>query len=127
MTVTVVALPATFMSAHVGGPVALARTKAVAITEPLPDAAPLLRPWAPRIIGRPLPMAQVAADDAPLRRCTYRRLSVAGPSGRGAATNYTAECLYEGLDQPLPMGDLGRAWSICHGCTNPGIFRADED
>ena len=72
-------------------------------------------------------MAQVATHDTPLRRCTFRRLSVSGTTSRGSATSYTAECLYEGLDQPLPMGDLDRAWGVCQGCTNPGIFRADED
>ena len=106
---------------------ALAQTKAVAVTEPLPEAAPMLHPWLPRALGRALPMAQVAANETPLRRCTFRRLTVASPAGRGSATSYTAECLYEGLDHPLPMGDLDRAWSICNGCTNTGIFRADED
>ncbi len=106
---------------------ALARTKAVAIAEPLTDAAPMIRPWAPRFGGRALPMASVAADETPLRRCTFRRLSVTTPAGRGTAATYAAECLYEGLDQPIPMGDLDRAWSICQGCANTGIFRADED
>ncbi len=106
---------------------ALARTKAVAITEPLTDAAPLIRPWAPRVAGPALPMARVAANEAPLRRCTFRRLSVTAAPRRGTTASYAAECLYDGLDQPIPMGDLERAWSICQGCTNTGIFRADED
>ena len=106
---------------------ALARTKAVAITEPLTDAAPMIRPWAPRILGRQLPMARVTDNEAPLRRCTFRRLSVVEASGRGTGAHYAAECLYDGLDQPIPMGDLDRAWGICQGCTNTGIFRADED
>jgi len=107
--------------------VALARTKAVAIAEPLADATPLIRPWAPRVAGRALPMAPVAANEAPLRRCTFRRLSVVAAAGRGVTTSYATECLYEGLDQPIPMGDLNRAWTICQGCANTGIFRADED
>ncbi len=106
---------------------ALAQTKAVAITEPLPDATPMRRPWAPRIAGRSLPVVQVVANETPLRRCTFRRLTVSATGGRRSATSYTAECLYEGLDHPLPMGDLERATSICNGCTNTGIFRADED
>jgi hypothetical protein len=106
--------------------VALARTKAVAITEPHPDAAPLIRPWARGIAGRALPTAS-AASETPLRRCTFRRLSVIASPGRGGIAGYAAECLYDGLDQPIPMGDLDRAWSVCQGCTNTGIFRADED
>lgn len=106
---------------------ALARTKVVAITEPLAEAAPMIRPWAPRFLGRPLPMARATTNEVPLRRCTFRRLSVTEASGRGAMAGYAAECLYEGLDQPIPMGDLERAWSICQGCANTGIFRADED
>jgi hypothetical protein len=47
--------------------------------------------------------------------------------GRGAIASYAAECLYEGLERPIPMGDLDRAWGICQRCTNTGIFRADED
>ncbi len=104
---------------------ALARTKAVAIAEPLPEAAPLGRSWTPRWVGRALPMAQVTEHETPLRRCTFRRLSVA--DGRGFSNDYAAECLYEGLEQPIPMGDLDRAWGICQRCTNTGIFRADED
>lgn len=107
--------------------VALARTKAVAIAEPLPDAAPLLRPWTPRVLERVLPMAQATMSEPPLRRCTFRRLTISGASGRGSTASYTAECLYDGLDRPLPMGDLERAKGVCQGCTNTGIFRADED
>jgi hypothetical protein len=107
--------------------VALARTKAVAIPEPLPDAAPVIRSWTPWSTGRAVPMARVAAHEAPLRRCTFRRLSVTEAPGRGATSGYAAECLYDGLEQPVPMGDLDRAWGICQRCTNSGIFRADED
>jgi hypothetical protein len=109
--------------------VALARSKAVAIAEPLTDAAPMMRPWAPWLAGagRALPMARVAASETPLRRCTFRRLSVTGVPGRGPAASYSTECLYEGLDQPIPMGDLDHARGICTSCTNTGIFRADED
>lgn len=106
---------------------ALARAKAVAIAEPLADAAPRIRPWALRGAESALPMARVATNEAPLRRCTFRRLSVMAASGRGTIAGYAAECLYDGLDRPIPMGDLERAWSICQGCSNSGIFRADED
>ena len=71
-------------------------------------------------------MAQATEHETPLRRCTFRRLSVDG-DGRWHLSSYAAECLYDGLDQPIPMGDLDRAWGICQGCTNTGIFRADED
>ena len=50
-----------------------------------------------------------------------------GAPGRGAAASYCTECLYDGLDQPVPMGDLERARTICSSCTFTGIFRADED
>ncbi len=106
---------------------ALARTKAVAVAEPLPEAVPLGRPWAPHWLGRALPMAQVTEHETQLRRCTFRRLSITEGAGRSLSSRYAAECLYEGLEQPIPMGDLDRAWGICQRCTNTGIFRADED
>ena len=115
------------MSPGTGDPVALARTKAVAIAEPLTDVAPMIRPWAPRTGARTLPMAVAVANEAPLRRCTFRRLSVTPAIGRSTVTGYAVECLYDGLDQPIAMGDLDRARGICQGCTNTGIFRADED
>ncbi len=125
---------------------ALARPKAAAIAEPVVDPTPRVRSWAGRVagrelplarrdlplvgrslpvVGRSLPMTRTTENDVPLRRCTFRRLAVT--SGRGPTASYAAECLYEGIDQPLAMGDLDRARSICQGCTNPGIFRADED
>jgi hypothetical protein len=93
----------------------------------------LLRPWKPRVLervrpqDRVLPMAQIATSEVPLRRCTFRRLTVAPTTGRDIGSSYAAECLYNGLDQPIPLGDLDRAWGVCQGCTNTGIFRADED
>jgi hypothetical protein len=55
----------------------------------------------------------------------YRRLSPA--TGRGAASSYTAECLYQGLDQTVALGDLDVARRACESCTHIGLWRADED
>lgn len=106
---------------------ALARSKAVAVkavTIVDTDTAPLPVPWSARRSGSALPLAR-PVHDTPLRRCTFRRLTVT--NGRGSTASYSAECLYEGPDQPAAMGDLDRAWSVCEGCTRSGIFRADED
>ena len=54
----------------------------------------------------------------------YRRLSPA--TGRGASS-YTAECLYEGLDHAVSLGDLDKARRACESCTHIGLWRADED
>ncbi|MFO1540754.1 MAG: hypothetical protein ACKOTZ_10010 [Chloroflexota bacterium] len=84
------------------------------------DVAPLpVRPW--------LPLALAAADPAPIRRCTYRRLTVVTPATRNAATGYAADCLYPRMEEAIPLGDLERARGICAGCTATGIFRPDED
>jgi hypothetical protein len=59
-----------------------------------------------------------------MRRCVYRRLS---PAGRGPVSSYTAECLYDGLDKAVALGDLDTARQACEACTNIGLWRADED
>jgi hypothetical protein len=62
-----------------------------------------------------------------IRRCTFRRLSLAAPPGRAEAADYRAACLYVDRDAPRPLGDLATAKAICAACTFPGIFRPDED
>ncbi|MCY7289583.1 MAG: hypothetical protein LH624_15405 [Cryobacterium sp.] len=104
---------------------ALARTKAVA--ELLPEAAPRFRLPQRATELTVLPLARLAEGAAPLRRCVFRKLTVASSASRGSSTSYGAECLYDGLDQAIPMGDLERAYSTCQACTYTGIFRADED
>lgn len=105
--------------------------------EPAERRAPRRMPAA-----RPVPAGQVVEHLLPLpvvhpalvpraaehlRRCTFRRLSVATPARRGVAVSYQVECLYAGSEAPLALGDLDAARRICDPCGNPGIFRADED
>jgi hypothetical protein len=105
--------------------VALARNRSVALAaDPLAEPAPLVAPWR-GAIGRALPMAIGTTPPARLRRCVYRRLSPA--TGRGTASSYTAECLYQGLDQTVALGDLDAARRACESCTHIGLWRADED
>jgi hypothetical protein len=105
--------------------VALARNRPVALAaEPLAEPAPIVAPWR-GAIGRALPIAVVATPPARLRRCVYRRLSPA--TGRGPVSDYAAECLYEGQDQAVALGDLTAARRACESCTRIGLWRADED
>jgi hypothetical protein len=106
--------------------VALASNRPVNLAaEPLVEPAPLVAPWR-GAIGRALPMAIVATPPARLRRCVYRRLSAATRRG-GAVSGYSAECLFEGVDQAAPLGDLDAARRACESCTHIGLWRADED
>jgi hypothetical protein len=105
--------------------VALASNRPVALTaEPLVEQAPLVAPWR-GAIGRALPIA-VATPPARLRRCVYRRLSPATRRG-GMVSGYSAECLFEGVNQAAPLGDLDTARRACESCTRVGLWRADED
>ena len=62
-----------------------------------------------------------------LRRCTFRRIDrVSALPGRSDRTSYEVMCLY-GSDEPLALGDLSAARTICEVCTASGIFRPDED
>jgi len=99
------------------GPVALA-------AEPLVEPAPLRAPWR-GAIGRTFPVIGVAAPPARLRRCVYRRLSSTGR--RHTTSAYAAECLYEGVDQAMPLGNLDTARRACESCVRVGLWRADED
>ena len=85
-----------------------------------------------RVIGVPLPLHDVPAPDsvAPvgrLRRCTFRRIDrVMALPARAVAVSYEVMCLYEGRDDPIPLGDIESARPICEACTATGIFRPDE-
>ena len=104
---------------------ALARNRTVALpAEPLVEQAPLVAPWR-GAIGRALPMAVVATPPARLRRCVYRKLSPM--TRRGTVDGYTAECLFEGVERAVALGDLDAARGACEACTNIGLWRADED
>ncbi len=106
---------------------ALAPTKAVAVADPLPEAAPRIRLPQRATELTVLPLARLAEGAAPLRRCVFRKLTVTSSASRRSTASYSADCLYDGLEQAIPMGDLERAYSTCQACTNTGIFRADED
>jgi len=110
---------------------ALARTRRIGSTGAAPRPAagtPSLPAGAEPLPVRPwLPIALAAVEPAPIRRCTYRRLSVVTPATRGAATGYAADCLYPRMEEAVPLGDLERARAICAGCSATGIFRPDED
>jgi hypothetical protein len=63
-----------------------------------------------------------------LRRCTFRRIDrVAALPGRSRRSDYEVMCLYGGLDEPMALGDIDAARTICDACTASGIFRPDED
>lgn len=96
----------------------------MAVAEPLVEQAPVEAPWR-TATRRALPLAAATASPARLRRCVFRRLS---PMTRtGALSTYTADCLYEGLERAVPLGDLDATRSACEACTNIGLWRADED
>ena len=59
-----------------------------------------------------------------LRRCTFRRLSIAR---RGATPVYAVDCLYPDRAVPIPLGDLDAARGICDACVAAHVFRPDED
>ncbi len=71
--------------------------------------------------------ALVARGPDQLRRCTFRRLTLAGPARRGAMPSNQVECLYAGREASRVSGDLSGARRSCAPCGNPGIFRADEE
>lgn len=80
-------------------------------------------------VARPIPsvrragVAQVAALPR-LRRCTFRRVTVAGTRGLPI---YQADCMYPDLSSAAPLGDLSAAAPVCAACTLPGVFRPDSD
>lgn len=82
------------------------------------------------IMTRPLPVprpgtpAETAA--APLRRCTFRRITttVAGPR---QLPMYDVACTFPDRRRAVSLGDIESARPICDSCTYQGIFRADSD
>ena len=70
-------------------------------------------------------VAPEMARGAPLRRCTFRRVSQVA-AGRGLPI-YDVACMYPTRESPIPLGNLETARSVCDSCTARGIFRPDED
>jgi len=65
-------------------------------------------------------------SSAPLRRCTFRR--VTAMHGRaGETSSYQVACMFPDRRQPIALGDIEHARPICDSCTAKGIFRADSD
>ena len=101
-----------------------------AIAAPMPTA-PTVRPPLPGI-GVPLPLGDAPAPElvtpvGRLRRCTFRRIDRVEPlPGRGTRTEYEVMCLYGAADEPLALGDISQARTVCDACTAAGIFRPDE-
>jgi hypothetical protein len=88
----------------------------------------LLSPIAERA-QRPSVLAPASPQaDGRLRRCTFRRVTLAAPvPARGrAVAMYEVMCLFPACDT-IPLGDLVSARAICDACTASGIFRPDED
>jgi hypothetical protein len=81
----------------------------------------------------PVPLGDVPAPDTVtpagrLRRCTFRRIDPVAPiPGRASSSAYEVMCLYGEPDEPLALGDIPSAATICDACTASGIFRPDED
>ena len=95
-------------------------------------AAPAVRPPAPEL-GVPVPLGDAPAPDTVtpvgrLRRCTFRRIDrVTVIPGRAGSSAYEVMCLYGEADEPLALGDISSAATVCEACTAAGIFRPDED
>jgi hypothetical protein len=110
--------------------IARRRPGALDAIAPMPSA-PVMRPPAPHV-GVPVPLGDAPAPESVtpagrLRRCTFRRIDrVAALPGRPEHTSYEVMCLY-GTEEPMALGDLREARSVCEMCTASGIFRPDED
>jgi hypothetical protein len=81
----------------------------------------------PRTLAAPAitPHAHAVAASSPLRRCTFRRVTVM-PNGRSLPM-YDVACTFPDRERAIPLGDVDDARPICAACTYQGIFRADED
>ena len=83
-------------------------------------------PKRPRWVGRGRRAGRTGAADGPGHGARDAAPALHLPSAerhgrsRLRRTSYAAECLYEGLEQPIPMGDLDRAWGICQALHEHG-------
>ena len=67
-----------------------------------------------------------ATTGAPLRRCTFRRVSAVSAGARELPT-YQVACTFPDRKRAVPLGDIEAARPVCGACTYQGIFRADAD
>ncbi len=95
----------------------------MALAQPRPSPInPMPRP------GALPPMLSISADGGRLRRCTFRRITVAAAApSRRSLPLYDVACLYPSRESSIPLGDLDSARAICDACAATGIFRPDED
>ena len=73
----------------------------------------------------PPQLPQQSSADAALRRCTFRRVTVA-TRPRELPVNQFA-CTFPDRTRQVPLGDIDDARPICQACTYQGIFRPDAD
>ena len=78
----------------------------------------------PRPFGAQPP--QPEAPTAPLRRCTFRRLTAVQTGSRELPV-YEVACMCPDRRKAVPLGDIEAARPVCSSCTYQGIFRADSD
>jgi len=81
------------------------------------------------LVSRPFgasPNQLPVVSGAPLRRCTYRRIT-AVQARTGEPGRYEVACMFPDRKRAVPLGDVERARPICASCTYQGIFRADSD
>ena len=64
---------------------------------------------------------------APLRRCTFRRVTMNAAAGSRALPVYEVACTFPDRRKAVPLGDIESARPICESCTYQGIFRPDSD
>ncbi|HUR17274.1 MAG TPA: hypothetical protein VMZ33_08305 [Candidatus Limnocylindrales bacterium] len=83
------------------------------------------------IMPRPFGTSTSATDipsaglTAPLRRCTFRRVSTIAQAR--ALPVYEVACTFPDRKRAVALGDIETARPICASCTFQGIFRADSD
>jgi hypothetical protein len=76
----------------------------------------------------PRPFAAPAmpqAPQAPLRRCTFRRIEMV--SDARALPMYEVACTFPDRRKAVSLGDIDSARPVCESCTYQGIFRPDSD
>ena len=78
----------------------------------------------PRLIPSPPPRVSQTAN-TPLRRCTFRRVSVTAKPRELPV--YEVACTFPDRSKAIPLGDIESARPVCESCTYQGIFRPDSD
>jgi hypothetical protein len=80
-----------------------------------------------RLIAPPPVQPHGAAAPAPLRRCTFRRVTVKAAASSRQLPLYEVACTFPDRRRAVPLGDIESARPICESCTYQGIFRPDSD